>query len=553
MTKKVMKKTNFLVISMVVMFLLACTFTVTAQRVSEVVFPLPQETFRIAVLGMSQETCTYCPAWAGVDEWGKPTDKKVSLGSGFERQIAAYGGVELVGILSCSSPPGGSSRSWNTKESWDYVTGIMMKDLEEKGPFDGAILKVHGALAVSGVARPEAELARLVRSVIGDDAIIAIDGFDLHANEDAELVKPLGEVDILDGNKRYPHYDSYLASQRVADIMIRTLRGDFKPVIAVRKPGILSPSFFQGTTVQPASEVYERARRWENQHKDLYITMNMGFAYADVPDNGLSIFVLTNDDQELADRVADDMNSYWWARRKALALKEIYDVEDGVARTIEAVKAGEIPVIVADGCDRTGGATQVTNELIKQGASNFAISTLADPALILELAGRGLKVGDKTGPIAVAGTTDKFSGDPVYLDDAVIEYMDDSYIVLGFGDNNHIWVSSRLRQVTSPEWHKKYGFDDPVNQFDILVHKTRVHFYRGYYETQICGEGYPGTIVMIEVPGWGPATVTKMDFKNGAQYLYPFVMDREMGDIWDRPYIGVEDMVFETGEGVVVP
>ncbi len=119
--------------------------------------------------------------------------------------------------------------------------------------------------------------------------------------------------------------------------------------------------------------------------------------------------------------------------------------------------------------------------------------------------------------------------------------------------NNRIWVSDRLRQITSPLWHKDFGFDDPVKQFDILVHKTRVHFFRGYYETQICGEGYPGTIVKLEVPGWGPATVTKMNFVNGAQYLYPLVLDREMGGIWDRPYIGVEDMIFKTGDGVVVP
>lgn len=552
MIKKVIKKVNFLVIGMVFVFLLACAFNVTAQSVSEVVFPLPQETFRIAVLGMSQETCTYCPAWAGVEEWGEPTDEKIRLGRGFVDRMASYGGIELVGILSCSSPPGGSSRSWSTKECWDYVTGIMMKDLAEKGPFDAVWMQIHGAMAISGVARPEAELARLVRAVVGEDAIIAV-SFDLHANEDAELVKPLGEVDIIDGNKTYPHYDGNLAGQRVADIMIRTLRGDFKPVIAVRKPGIMSPSFFQGTDVPPANEIYERGTKWEYQNKDLYVTMNMGFGFSDVPDNGFSIFVLTNDDQELADKVADDMNEFVWGLRKALALKEIYNVEDGVARIMKAVKDGDLPIVVADGCDRTGGSTLITNELIKQGASNFAISCLADPALILELAGRGLKVGDKTGPIDVAGTTDQFAGDPVQLDDALIEYMDDSYIVLGFGDNNHIWVSSRLRQVRTPEWHEDYGFDDPLETFDIFVHKTRVHFYRGYYETQLCGPQYPGTIVMIEVPGWGPATVSKIDFKNGGQYLYPIVMDREMGGIWDRPYIGVEDMVFETGLGVVVP
>ena len=210
----------------------------------------------------------------------------------------------------------------------------------------------------------------------------------------------------------------------------------------------------------------------------------------------------------------------------------------------------ETPVVIADGCDRTGGATWIANELIRQGASNFAIGTLTDREFFESTHAHGMTAGQRTGPVEVGGTTDGFAGDPVILDDAIIEFIDSQYIVLLFGDNNRIVVTPALMQITNPQWHARVGID--FEQLDIVVHKTRVHFFRGYYETGIAGEEYPGTIVKIEVPGWGPADITRINYVNGGQYLYPLNMDREMGHVWDRPYVGDEDMIYMTGEGLEV-
>lgn len=228
-------------------------------------------------------------------------------------------------------------------------------------------------MAVAGVARPEAELARIVRNILGDDVIITVT-LDLHACVDKELVAD-NAADAVFSVKRFPHYDATLQGQRAADVMIRALQGTYKPTVATRKPGIITPSFFQGTIRYPAREIMERARRWENREEDVYVSVNFGFAYADVPDNGASIFVVTNDDRELAEKIADDMNRFFWRHREDFVFKDIYDYEEGMRKAIEAVEAGETPVVIADGCDRTGGATWITHELISQGARNFAIGS----------------------------------------------------------------------------------------------------------------------------------------------------------------------------------
>ncbi|MBE0674072.1 MAG: M81 family metallopeptidase, partial [Bacteroidales bacterium] len=366
---------------------------------------------------------------------------------------------------------------------------------------------------------------------------------------DAELVAP-DAADAVFSVKRFPHYDAALAGQNAADMMIRALQGTYNPVVATRKPGVITPSFFQGTVRYPGREIMERARRWEAREKDVYVSVNFGFAYADVPDNGASIFVVTNGDQELADLIADDMNQFYWNHREDFVFKEIFNTEDGVRHAIEAVEKGRTPVVIADGCDRTGGATWITSELIRRGASNFCIGTLTDPGFFDLVNSRQLKKGDHTGPVKVGGTTDVFSGNPVTLEDAVIEFINNQSVVLLFGDNNRIVVSKTLVQVTDPGWHARVGVD--FSKLDIVVHKTRVHFFRGYYETGIAGDEYQGTIVKIEVPSWGPADVTKIKYVNGGQYLYPLDMNREMGYITDRPYIGDKDMVFQTGEGLVL-
>ena len=73
--------------------------------------------------------------------------------------------------------------------------------LRAQGPFDGVYLALHGAMAVRGVARPEAELARRVREVVGPDAFLAAT-FDPHGNEDAEFLR---HADLAFTFKYYPH------------------------------------------------------------------------------------------------------------------------------------------------------------------------------------------------------------------------------------------------------------------------------------------------------------------------------------------------------------
>lgn len=488
-------------------------FAFTCRNVAEEEKPM----IRIAVARFSHETCTFCPKPTTIEDWefyGPPTRDIINTDrgyiGGFKSMCEEYGGLELVGILSPREARGGSSGSWITKKAFDKYSGLIVSDLKKAGHLDGIFLALHGAMAVTGIPKPEAELVRRVRKVVGSIPIVIT--LDLHANEDHELSDVADAIFIV---KRYPHYDTFLQGERAARVMINTIRGRYKPTMATRKPGVITPSVFQWTGGHPAMEIMERARRWECRYPGVYVSVAFGFAYADVPEVGATVMVVTNNNQQLADRIADDVSDYIWRVRKEFAGKKLPKTKEGVAMAIAAAQAGKTPVIIADHADRTGGSTHILQELIKQGAKNFCIATLRDEKAIKEIKAKA-KVGDRIN-INVGGYSDKFAGNPVKVEGTVKflgSYNGETVAVLKFGENNYVILTPHLMQVTTPGILVPLGIK--LENLEIIVLKSRVHFRRGFYET-----GLARAIVLVDAPGWGPADLTTLSYKNIPKDIYP--------------------------------
>jgi microcystin degradation protein MlrC len=495
------------------MFVLALPYVAWTGEVQRV------KPLKIGVGSFSHETCTFCPRPTGIAEWefyGPPERGEAVLEAGayirgFVSQVREFGDVELVGLLSPRDAVGGSSGSWITQEAFDKYTGGIVKDLEEQGPFDGVFLALHGAMAVTGVPRPEAEIARRVRAAVGDIPIVAT--FDLHGNEDEAFLA------VADGTftvKRYPHYDARLQGERAARYLLRVIRGTYKPTKATRKPGVITPSVYQGTGVSPARDIMERARRWECRRTDAFVSVFFGFAYADAPDAGATVSVMTNDDQALADEIADDMAAYIWRVRAEFAGRKLPKTDEGVALAIAAARAGKTPVIIADHADRTGNSTHILEALIRQEAHNFCIATIADKKCIDQIVSEA-EIGDSV-TVDVGGYADRFAGKPVSIE-GTVEYLGeyehfDTIAVLQFGDNNRVILTPTLHQVTTPEIFDSLGID--IGECEIISLKSRVHFRRGFHET-----GLAGAIIEIDTPGLGPADLTTLEYENVPKDLYP--------------------------------
>src|SRR5215469_17408625 len=181
---------------------------------------MSRQPIRIAVLHFAHETVTFLKNDTTLEDFiykGSPAKGEALLAhdprgymGGFVKLAREFDSVELVGIESPLWPRTGTGSGWITREAWDRFVGKMISELKAQGPFDGVYLCVHGAMAARGVPRPEAELARLVREVVGAKAFIAAT-FDLHGNEDEEFLKA---ADMAFTVKYFPHYDEYLQGER---------------------------------------------------------------------------------------------------------------------------------------------------------------------------------------------------------------------------------------------------------------------------------------------------------------------------------------------------
>lgn len=482
--------------------------------------------FNVAVVRFSHETCTFCPGGdPGIEDWtyrGEPAvgEDALNMGSyvrGFVSESKEFGDINLVGLSTPRGVFGGSSRSWIQEEAFDHFVDLMLEDLKEAMPVDGVYLSLHGAMAVRNIERPEAEIAKRFREVVGPDIPI-VGTFDLHGNEDEEFLKWADGAFVT---KRFPHYDAYRQGQRASRYLHSIMRGNYNPTKASRRPPILTATILQWTGQSPIMDVMERARRWEDREPGTYVNVFLGFPWSDVPTLGTSIHVMTNDDQELADEIATDMAEFIWRVRSDWAHGEYPEPEEAVRLTREAIANGETPVVLADYWDRPGDATWTLKELIDQGVGKVLISALTDKPALDAIWEDDLQPGDPF-DMEVGGYTGEQAGDPVRIQGELVwrgsRWGYDRAAAIEFGDGNMLLLAPGYQQSTTLG-SSRFGPVEPDN-FDVFVLKSRVHFRRGYDET-----GYAKTIHIVDGPGdwFGTVRLEALDYKNvNIEDFYPF-------------------------------
>ncbi|MBO9354906.1 hypothetical protein GG851_12985 [Bordetella petrii] len=460
---------------------------------------------RVAVLHFMHETVTFLSNDTTLDDFiyeGSPARGEALLAAdtrgyigGFVQVAREYSNVEVVGIESPLFPKTGTGSGWITREAFEHFVGIMVRGLREQGPFDGVYLAVHGAMAVRGIARPEAELARRVREVVGPGAFISAT-FDPHANEDEAFLQ---SADMAFSVKYFPHYDAHVQGQRAARMLVRAIRRDFTPAHFQRKVPIISATVLQWTGASPWMDMIQRALVWEAREPDLYVNVLFGFPWADVPDTGMTVQALTNGNPELARKVVDDMCEWIWRRRADLLnTTQVLPVADGVKQARQLAAEGRKPVVLADHSDRSGYATWILRQVLAQNLSRTLIATVADEQAIQALQDAGVQAGQDF-DMAVGGRVDPSSGQPVRITGKVVHvgakgtgpqrYLD--HVNIAFGDGNLLILSRYLVQVKELEEISQRGVN--AADFDILAIKSRVHFRRGFDDS-----GYAKAILVVE-------------------------------------------------------
>ena len=138
---------------------------------------------------------------------------------------AATHGYELVPLLWTFAEPSGPVHA----EAWARLKAEFLERLEAAMPVDGALLDLHGAMVIQGIDDGEGDLLRGVRAILGPDRPVIVT-LDLHAN----ISDTMAELsDVIIPCDTYPHVDFRERGREAADLMVRTLRGEIRPTMAV--------------------------------------------------------------------------------------------------------------------------------------------------------------------------------------------------------------------------------------------------------------------------------------------------------------------------------
>jgi microcystin degradation protein MlrC len=485
---------------------------------------------KIGIAGFSHETITFWPEITGLAEFervahhGKDVIEKGrganSCIGGFIDVLEAEG-FEMIPVCEAS----GGATATVSDEVYDFYVGKMIKDfVDAAGELDGILLALHGAMATESRQDPETDAVREIRRVVGYDIPIMVT-YDLHGNKDDTI---LTEVTAAFGYHSSPHVDMAETGRRAARTMVATLRGEITPVFALKKPGIVVPSVYSATTINPAKEIVDRVRKWEKHPGVLDVTALFGFAWSDVRQLGMAMIAVTDNDLGLADKVVDDLCDLAYQRRKALTGREkfsLFSVKKGVSRAIELAKTANNPIVILDHADRTSDTTFVLRELLAQGAENVAHPVFHDPKAAKACIEIG--VGGRV-EIEVGAGTRWRDGEPLKVTGKVLWAGECRYIGTGPMWKNHeidlgptaiidmdgIWLQFTTHKATLIDEDPFIQCGYKPQDFDIIVTKSKTHF-RAVYE-KVGAE-----IIIVDAPGQCPADIRVFEYRNAPQDIYP--------------------------------
>jgi microcystin degradation protein MlrC len=483
---------------------------------------------RIAIAGFMHESNTFNPLLTDraafvaqsltegadlLDEWREAHHEV----GGF-LEAARVEGFEPVPLLMAWATPSGPV----TDAVFDEITGRMSEMLRESRA-DGLLLALHGAMVAQSHLDADGEVMTRLRRLVGPDLPIGVT-LDLHGNLSQRLID---RCDLAVAYRTNPHVDQRECGRRAASLLVRRLRGEIRPCQALAKPPLIVNIMAHDTSRPPLRPFMEAARALEEQPGILAASLLPGFAYADVPQMGPSVAIVSDGDPELARRSADQLGEELWQARGRFTVP----LPDAAAAVAQALRADNRPVVLVDTGDNVGGGsagdgTVILSELLAQGATDGVVCLYA-PEEVKQCLAAGT---DKEVSLLVGGKVDRLHGDPLPVTGRVHLLHDGTYVepevrhggrrTNRMGATAVVELPGRNLLVLNSLRHPPFSLGQltclgirPSEQ-RILVVKAAIAYKAAY--TPIAG-----SIIEVDTPGLTAVNPERFAYRHIRRPLYP--------------------------------
>ena len=316
------------------------------------------------------------------------------------RQRAAKDGFTLIeGSCFAASPAGTVNRA-----DYEFMRDEVLGQLQAALPLDGLLLGLHGAMVAHGYDDVEGDILERARAIVGAKCVIGVE-HDPHCHM---TLKRMRNCDIMICYKEFPHTDVVDRAEDLLSLLLRTLRGEVRPVMSLYDCQQISS---YPTTLPLMRGFVDRMMALEGKDGILSVSAIHCFPYADVAEVTGRILVVADGDKAKADALATRLGEEFVSMR-GKTTPDFFSVADGVRAAMEFAGA---PVVLADPADNAGGGaasdnTSILRQLIDSGASKAAIGPIWDPIAVRLCFDAGVGASF---PLRIGGKIGLASGQPV--------------------------------------------------------------------------------------------------------------------------------------------
>ncbi|MBI1779523.1 MAG: M81 family metallopeptidase [Proteobacteria bacterium] len=442
---------------------------------------------KVFTASLATETNTFSPMMTGRETWreegyyppGQHPDHPLLTTAPLWilRERAKKTNWQLVeGTCAWANPAGPTP-----KRAYEEMRDEILAQLKAAMPVDMVCMGLHGAMVAEGYDDCEGDILSRMRAIVGPKVAIGAE-LDPHCHMTRAMTE---SANILVCYKEFPHTDFMERGEEVVQLTTDTAQGKVKPVTSVFDCQMINS---YPTSRQPMRGFVDKVQAMEGKNAILSISIVHCYPYADVPDIGTKILVITDNDKAKGDKLAEELGRELIAMRDQarpafLSLDEAID---------KAAAAKEGPIVCAEPADNAGGgapsdSTFFIRRMMAKGMKNACIGPIWDPIAVKMCfaAGEGasfdLRFGGKMGP---------FSGDPLDAKVKVIKCVANAKQTSGngtfdMGDCASIEVDGIAIVLTSIR-HQAWGTDlfsnlgiDPTKRKLVAVKSTN-HFYASF-------------------------------------------------------------------------
>lgn len=477
---------------------------------------------RIVVAEWIHEVCTFNPApTRAADYFVHQGDAILSyhkdIGSEVNGACDVFAQAGNLEVIPAYSARGVTSGGLQAAEDWIAMSDAFLHAIRNSLPVQGVYLALHGAMAAENEWDPEGYLLAETRKLVGETVPI-VASYDLHGILTDRMLEHADATVVF---HTYPHVDFYETGRRAANLLLRIMNHEVRPVTA----RVFIPALVRGDELITATGVFgqviNRARAIENDPQGLSAGMFIGNPFTDVPELGCSSMVIMDHDSQRAQHEAIQLAQEFWSHRERMQA-----LLTGLEESIRLALSTPATVVLVDAADATssgapGDSNAILRELIEAGYTQPALIPMVDPQGVAAAFAAGI---GQTVTTQLGGAVDS-RWQPIEVSGRVRMLSDGQFRSESFGQ---LWnsgptavleVGSIIVIVTSRPVHLFdrslfYAHGQDPKNFHIVVVKSphcQSHMFADWCQR----------LIPVDAPGATSANLRTLPYQRCPRPLYP--------------------------------